>query len=74
MDRLNKLKKLEKVLESGLEECEVDKLASIARQYRETLREIEEIESLKGNDDDISKILHKRQIDGLPGAVNKDKS
>lgn len=74
MDRLNKLKKLEKVLENGLDECEIDKLASIARQYRETLREIEEIESLKGNDDDISKILHKRQIDGLPGAVNKDKS
>ena len=41
--------------------------------YRETIREIEEIE---GNDgaDEISEILGKRDADGKPGAVRKDRT
>jgi len=74
MDRIGKLKELEARLASALDECEGDKIAPLAKQYRETLREIEEIEGQKGNNDDISTILRKRQIDGLPGAIRQNKS
>lgn len=45
-------------------------LASLVKQYRETLAEIEQ---LKGGDDndEIDKILEARQADGKPGAVRK---
>lgn len=45
-------------------------LASLVKQYRETLAEIEQ---LKGGDDndEIDKILQERQADGKPGAVRK---
>lgn len=74
MDRLAKLKELEARLASALDECEGDKVAPIAKQYRETLREIDELEGSKGNNNDISDILRKRQIDGLPGAIRQNKS
>ena len=74
MERLKKLRELEKVLKKGLDECETDKLASLARQYRETLREIDEIEGQKGNNDGISEILQQRSSNGLPGAVRKGNS
>ena len=74
MDRLKKLKELESILKSALEETNSEKLPSLAKQYRETLREIEEIEGLKGNNGDISDILRKRQINGQPGAVRQNKS
>lgn len=44
-------------------------MASLARQYRETLKEIEEIEGSEGNDDDIGRLLAKREADGKAGAV-----
>lgn len=72
--RLEKLKRLEAVLAEGIQTCEVDKLASLARQYRETLREIEEIEGQTDNGDSISKILQKRESDGKPGAVRPSRS
>lgn len=74
MDRLTKLKELETRLSAALDECESDKIAPLAKQYRETLREISEIEGLKGNTNDISDILRKRQVNGLPGAVRQNKS
>ena len=74
MDRLTKLKELEIKLASALDECDSDKLAPLAKQYRETLSEIDEIEGQKGNNDDISDILRKRQVDGLPGAIRQNKS
>lgn len=73
-DRITKLKELEARLASALDECEGDKVAPIAKQYRETLREIDELEGSKGNNNDISDILRKRQIDGLPGAIRQNKS
>ena len=74
MDRLTKLKQLEAKLETALDECEGDKVAPIAKQYRETLREIEELEGQKGNNNDIADILRKRQVNGLPGAIRQNKS
>lgn len=41
-------------------------MASLARQYRETLKEIEEIEGNSEQEDEISKILGD---DGCPGSV-----
>lgn len=73
MTRLDKLRKLEKDLENLMAKANSRTFASLARQYRETIREIEEIE---GNDgaDEISEILGKRDADGKPGAVRKDRS
>ena len=44
-------------------------MASLARQYRETLKEIEEIEGATDDDDDIEKILAERDSAGKAGAV-----
>lgn len=74
MDRSEKLRQLETVLKAAIDECETDKLASLAKQYRETLREIDEIEQSKGNDDGISQLLQRRQTNGLPGAIRKSRS
>lgn len=41
-------------------------MASLARQYRETLKEIEEIEGNSEQEDEISKLLGD---DGCPGTV-----
>lgn len=74
MDRLTKLKDLEARLKVALDECEDEKIAPLAKQYRETLREIYELEDSKGNTNDIADILRKRQVNGLPGSVRKSKS
>ena len=44
-------------------------LAGIAKQYRETIKEIEEIEGTTENDDDIGKLLAERDAAGKAGAV-----
>ena len=69
MTRLDKLKELENQLSRALAEAETKELAALARQYRETLKEIEEIEGAEQNDDDISEILSERGAAGKPGAV-----
>lgn len=74
MERVDKLRELEIVLKNALDDCETDKVASIAKQYRETLREIEEIENQKGNTDGISEILQQMRTNGLPGSVRKGRS
>jgi hypothetical protein len=49
-------------------------LAQLSRQYRETLKEIEEIEGTAGDNDEIGELLAERAADGKPGAVRKDRS
>lgn len=44
-------------------------MASLARQYRETLKEIEEIEGSVDEGDEIASILSERDDNGKPGAV-----
>lgn len=73
-ERLEKLKELEISLKDGIDTCKTDQLASLARQYREVLKEIEEIEGTKGNTDGISELLQRRQLNGLPGAIRKNNS
>lgn len=68
-DRLQKLKELEATLYEAMAGADVRSLAAIARQYRETIREIEEIEGGTGDDDELGAILAERRSDGKPSSV-----
>ena len=73
MDRLDRLTRLRDILESAICECDSKRdLAALARQYRETIKEIEEIEGTSNVGDEIAEILQKRDGDGKPGAVRKN--
>lgn len=61
MGRLEKLKQLERELRTALDEADPRYIASIARQYRETLRDIDELEKDDGDIDEIARILADRQ-------------
>lgn len=73
--RLEKLKALAALLADSIDNCDsYTALPQLARQYRETIREIEKIEGAENNGDEISKILAERQADGKPGAVRKNRT
>lgn len=72
--RLEKLKELEAKLYVAMRTAGSKELASIARQYRETLREIEEIEGGESDGDEIAELLESRGADGKAGAVRPDRS
>ena len=61
LGRLAKLKQLETELRAALDEADPRSVAAIARQYRETLREIDELEKDDGDIDEIARILNERQ-------------
>ena len=68
--RLEQLKELLRILADGIDERPGARdLAQLSRQYRETLKEIEEIEGAEQNEDDISEILSERAATGKSGAV-----
>ena len=69
MTRLDKLKNLEHDLLDLMKKANSRTYASLAKQYRETIKEIEEIEGTQDDDDDIGKILADREADGKAGAV-----
>ena len=69
MNRLEKLKELETDLYDLMKRSNSRAIAPLARQYRETLREIEEIEGAQINGDDIAGILSERAAAGKSGAV-----
>lgn len=74
-DRLLQLKELAKVLAGSIDSCNDPKaLPPLAKQYRETIREIEEIEGANNHGDEVSDILGERATDGKPGAVRKDRA
>ena len=74
-DRLLQLKELAKVLAGSIDSCNDPKaLPPLAKQYRETIREIEEIEGANNHGDAVSDILGERAADGKPGAVRKDRA
>lgn len=56
-NRLEKLKELEGELHKQMMKANSRSIAAIARQYRETLKEIEEIEGDSADEDEISKLL-----------------
>ena len=74
-DRLLQLKELAKVLAGSIDSCNDPKaLPPLAKQYRETIREIEEIEGANNHGDEVSDILGERAAGGKPGAVRKDRA
>ena len=73
-DRLEKLKDLEAKLLAVMELADAKSFASVAKQYRETIREIEEIEGSEVTDDEIGSILQNREAEGKPGAVRKNRA
>ena len=57
--RLERLVSLRDKLENAIDECDSKRdLAALSRQYRETLKEIEEIEGVSDGEDEIDKILN----------------
>ena len=74
MDRLEKLRELEARLLAAMDEADNKTLAALARQYRETIREIEELERGTDTDDEIGDILQQRAADGEPGAVRPNRA
>lgn len=70
---MEKLKELEAELYSMMKKANSRTVASLAKQYRETIKEIEEIEGTTSGDE-IEKILQSRESDGKSGAVRKDRS
>lgn len=74
MDRLEKLKRLELFLNGLLQDADMKSVASIAKQYRETLAEIEALEGNAKPDDEIGELLKSRQANGKSNAVRKDRS
>lgn len=74
-DRLQQLKTLASVLASSIDTCDDARaLPALAKQYRETVREIEEIGGAQNSGDEISEILAERQADGKPGTVRKNRA
>ena len=61
MGRLEKLKALETELRAAMDDADSRTLAPLAKQYRETLKEIEELEKDDGELDEIARILANRQ-------------
>lgn len=74
-DRPKQLKTLAGILAQNIDDCEdVRALPQLAKQYRETIREIEELEGAQNHGDEIGEILAQRQADGKPGAVRADRT
>nr|WP_270249324.1 hypothetical protein [Coprococcus catus] len=72
--RLEQLKNLAGILAKQIDLCEKNKdglktLPQLSKQYRDTIKEIEEIEGADRNDDEIGEILTARTADGKSGAV-----
>lgn len=73
MTRLEKLKRLEEDIYQLMQKANSRNYSSLAKQYRETIKEIEEIE---GNvaEDEIADILNSRNADGKSRAVRPNRS
>lgn len=73
-DRLKKLKELEAFLYNAMQDADARSVAAIAKQYRETIKEIEDIEGTGSPDDEISRVLAEVEADGQPRSVRKNRS
>lgn len=72
--RLEKLKELESDLYKLMQRANSRSIAPLAKQYRDTIREIDEIENVVADDDEIEEIMQKRVDNGNAGAVRKDRT
>lgn len=74
-NRYDQLIALRDKLATSIDTCEsMRDLASLSRQYRETIREIEELERGTDTDDEIGELLRQREADGEPGAVRPSRA
>ena len=74
-DRLTQLRALLEYLAACIDELPGARdLASLSKQYRETLAEIEKLESKENHEDEISEILQDRKDSGRAGAVRKNRT
>lgn len=72
---LEQLKALARLLAEEIDGCEDCKaLSQLAKQYRDTIREIENIEGMKNDGDEIGEVLAQRQADGKSRAVRKGRA
>ena len=70
--REEQLENLARILAQQIDQCAIDVpqlVPQLSKQYRETIRELEEIRGVIDDDDEINKILAAREVDGKPGAV-----
>lgn len=68
--RLEQLKALAGILARKIDSPgERDNVAQLAKQYRETTKEIEMIEGMAVSDDEVGDVLAEREAAGKPGAV-----
>lgn len=72
MTRLEKLKELETDLKDLMSKANSRSYAALCRQYRETIKEIEEIEGTNDGEDEISKLIG--DTNGESRAVRPDRS
>lgn len=72
--RLDKLKELEATLYKSIQYADYKELPALSRQYRDTLREIEEIEGGEDDDDEIAELLKAREANGKAGAVRPSRT
>lgn len=61
MARIDKLRELEQDLTMRMERCETREFAALARQYRETIREIDEIENGEDADDRAAQLVKRHR-------------
>ena len=74
-DRLAKLKELADIIADRIDSITYAKdLPPLARQYRETLAAIAELEGEGNDNDDIAAILGQRAADGKSGTVRKGRA
>ena len=70
MDRMDRLIELRDILQMAITECDSKRdLAALSKQYRETLKEIEELKGAGEDGDEIEEILSRRESDGQSRAV-----
>ena len=73
--RLEQLKSLAEVLAAGIDSCDDPRaLPQLARQYRDTVREIEDIEGVSDDGDEVGEILARRKADGVTRAQRQSRT
>lgn len=74
-NRLEQLENLALILAKQIDLCSegyadgAKNMPQLSRQYRETIKEIEEIKGMEKDDDEIGEILSARKADGKPDTV-----
>ena len=73
--RLEQLKELLEIIADAIDKRPGARdLSQLSKQYRETLKEIEEIEGEKHADNDIANLLRDRKSAGRAGSVRKGRA